>query len=109
MSKLISVWVIAIVMFPGHVFFGHFQNGVADKLDFGHRIRGMDGHTDPAGFVGQVSLVYFTSDASRHFFIYMKQKVPVSACTGTSSPGLYPKAVIQELNSQVKVQVFDVE
>ena len=69
----------------------------------------MQGHPDPARLVGEVALVNLAGNATGHFLIHMKKEVSVGAGAGTSSPGLNPVTVIEQLNRQVEMQIVYIE
>src|SRR5690606_28452910 len=67
----------------------------------------MDRHAYPAGLGQQIVGVDLVEDLVRARLVHVKQKMPVGPGTGTTAPRLYPKTVVENLHTEIVVQILD--
>jgi len=63
-------------------------------------------NADETGFFGKVAFFYQVGNVFRFFRRYIQQEMAVSPRTGTTAPDLDAKAVVQQLDDQVKMDVL---
>ena len=66
---------------------------------------GMQGPPYPTGLFRKVTMIDLLGDLLGLVVGYLQQEMSIGACTGTSTPGLYPKPVIEQLHKEVKMDV----
>lgn len=107
--EFVGVRVVCIVGTPRRSVPLNLAQGIKDEIDFLVRGCRMEGHANPPGLCGEITVIDLVGDSLGGVLVDMQQVMPVRPGTGTPAAHLDPEPVVQELDDKIVMQFFKIE